>query len=143
MSKLVCRNTRALTGATVTQAHLWARPRRSARYGFPTACTVQMHQPQGSLTLHLVCLLLQLGCQGFQLRHPKLLFPLPIMVCATSVVNQVTLPGTAIRIRTRINWPFPQLAVEVTSLATTMPGLMVVFMPTTLISMKLRTSLLL
>ena len=100
-----------------------------------------MHLPQGSLMLHLVCLLLQLGCQGFQLRHPKLLFPLPIMACATSVVNQVTVLGIAFRIR--INWPFQQLAVVTTSPATTMLSLMVVLMPTTLISMKLRTSLLL
>ena len=91
--------------------------------------------------LHLVCLLLQLGSQDFQLHHHKLLFPLPIMVCATSVVNQVTLPGTAIRIR--INWPFQQLAVVTTSPATTMLSLMVVLMPTTLISTKLKTSLLL
>ena len=91
--------------------------------------------------LHLVCRLLQLGSRGFQLHHPKLLFPLPIMVCATSVVNQVTVPGTAIRIR--INLPFPQLAVVTTSPATTMLSLMVVLMPTTLISAKLKTSLLL
>ena len=136
MSKLVCRNTRALTGATVTWSHLRARPRRSVGYGFPTACTSQLHLLQDSPMLHRVCLPHQLGSQGFQLHHPKLLFPLPIMVCATSVANLVTLPGTAIRIRTRINWPFPQLAVEATSLATTMPSLMVVFMPTTLISMK-------
>src|SRR3954468_7540328 len=106
MSKLVCRNTRALTRAAVTWAHLRARPRRSGGYGFPTACTSRMHLPQGSPMLHLVCLLLLLGSQDFQLHHPKLLFPLPIMVCATSVVNQVTLPGTAIRIRIRISWPF-------------------------------------
>ena len=141
MSKLVCRNTRALTGATVTRAHLRARPHRSVRYGSRTACTVQMHLPQGRPMLHLVCLLLQLGSQDFQLHHHKLLFPLPIMVSATSVVSQVTVPETAIRIR--INWPFPQLAVETTSLTTTMSGLMVVFMPTTLISTKLKTSLLL
>ena len=90
-----------------------------------------MHLPQGSLTLHLVCLLLQLGSQGFQLRHPKLLFPLPIMAFATSVVNQVTVLGIAIR--TRINWPSQQLVMETTSPATTMPSLMVEFMPTTLI----------
>ena len=90
--------------------------------------------------LHLVCLLLQLDSQGFQLHYPKLLFPLPIMVSAKSVVSQVTVPETAIRIR--INWPFPQLAVETTNFATTMPGIMVVFMPTTLILMKLKTSLL-
>ena len=91
--------------------------------------------------LHLVCPHHHLGSQDFQLHHPKLLFPLPIMVCATSVVNQVIVPGTAIR--TRISWHFPQLAVEATNPATTMPSLMVVFMPTTLISMKLKTSLLL
>ena len=90
--------------------------------------------------LHLVCLLLQLGSQYFQLHHHKLLFPLPIMVSTISVVSQVTMPETAIRIR--INWPFPQLVVEATSLAITMPSLMVVFMPTTLISMKFWTSLL-
>ena len=116
MSKLVCRNTRALTGATVTRAHLRARPRRSARYGFPTACTSRMHLPQGRPMLHLVCLLLQLGSQDFQLHHHKLLFPLPIMVSATSVVSQVTVLGIAIR--TRINWPSQQLAVEATSPAT-------------------------
>ena len=81
--------------------------------------------------LHLVCLLLQLGRQDFQLHHHKLLFPLLIMVSATSVVNQVTVLGIAFRIR--IDWPFPPLAVETTSPATTMPSLMVVFMPTTLI----------
>ena len=86
--------------------------------------------------LHRVCLLHQLGSQDFQLHHHKLLSPLPIMVYATSVANVITLPGTAIRIRTIINWPFPQLALEATSLATTMPSLMVMFMPTTLISMK-------
>src|SRR3954470_3261445 len=127
MSKLVCRNTRALTGAAVTRACLRARPRRSARYGFPTACTSRMHLHQGSPMLHLVCLLLMLGSQDFQLHHPKLLFPLPIMVCATSVANQVTVLGIAIR----INWPFLQLAVETTRTATTMPSLMVVFTPTT------------
>ena len=136
MSKLVCRNTRALTGAIVTRAHLRARPHRSVRYGSRTACTVQMHLPQGRHMLHLVCLHHHLGSQDFQLHRPKRLFPLPIMVCATSVANLVTLPRTAIRIRTRINWPFPQLAVEATSLAITMPSLMVVFMPTTLISVK-------
>ena len=139
MSKLVCRNTKALTGATMTRAHLRVRPRRSARYGFPTACTSRMHLPQGRAMLHLVCLLLQLGCQGFQLRHPKLLFPLPIMVCASGVVNQDTVLGNATR--TRINWPSLQLAVEATSPVTTMPSLMVVLMPTALISMKLKTSL--
>ena len=91
--------------------------------------------------LHLVCLHHHLSSQDFQLHHPKLLFPLPIMVCATSVDNQVTVLGIAIR--TRINWPSQQLAVEATSLATTVPSLMVVFMPTTLISTKLKTSLLL
>ena len=73
--------------------------------------------------------------------HPEHLFPLPIMVCATSVDNQVTVPGTAIRIR--INLPCLQLAVVTTSPATTMLSLMVVLMPTTLISTKLKTSLLL
>ena len=84
--------------------------------------------------LHLVCLLLQLGSQGFQHHHPELLLPLPIMVCASGVVNQDTVLENATR--TRINWPFQQLAMEATSLATTLPSLMVVFMPTTLISMK-------
>src|SRR3954465_11936932 len=98
MSKLVCRNTRAHTGAAVTRAHLRARPRRSAGYGFPTACTSRMHLPQGSPMLHLVCLLLLLGSQGFQLHHPKLLFPLPIVACATSGArdcnqNQLALPA--------------------------------------------------
>ena len=69
------------------------------------------------------------------------LIAIPTMVCATSVVNQVTVPGTAIRIR--INWPFTQLAVVTTSPAATMLSLMVVLMPTTLISTKLKTSLLL
>ena len=91
--------------------------------------------------LDLVCLHHHLGSQDFQLHHPKLQFQLPIMVCATSVDNQVTVPGTAIRIR--INWPFQQLAVVTTSPATTMLSLMVVLMPTTLISAKLKTSLLL
>ena len=116
-------------------------PRRSARYGFPTACTSRMHLPQGRPMMHLLCLLLQLGSQDFQLHHHKLLFPLPIMVSATSVVSQVIVLGIAIR--TRINWPSPQLAVEATSLTTTVPSLMVVFMPTMLISTKLKTSLLL
>ena len=90
-----------------------------------------MHLPQGSLTLHLVCLLLQLGSQGFQLHHPELLLPLPIMVCALGVVSQDTVLGNATR--TRINWPFQQLVVVTTSPATTMPSLMAVFMPTMLI----------
>ena len=141
MSKLVCRNTRALTGATVTRAHLRARPHRSVRYGSRTACIVQMHLLPGNLMLHRVCLLHHLSSQSYQLPHLGLLFPLPIMVCASSVVNRVTLPGTAIR--TRINWPFQQLAVVTTSPATTMLSLMVVLMPTTLISTKLKTSLLL
>ena len=131
MSKLVCRNTRALTGATVTRAHLRAHPRRSVRYGFPTACTSQLHLPQGSPILHLVCLLHQLGSQGFQLHHPELLLPLPIMVCASGVVSQDTVLGNATRIR--INWPFQPLAVGTTRPATTLPSLMAVFMPTTLI----------
>ena len=91
--------------------------------------------------LHLVCRLHHLSSQGFQLHLPELPFPLSIMVCATSVVNQVTLPGTSFR--TRINWPSLQLAVEAINLATTIPGLMVVFMATTLTSMKLKTNLLL
>ena len=91
--------------------------------------------------LHLVCLLHHLGSQDFQLHHPKLLFPLPIMVCASGVVNQDTVLENATRIR--INWPFQQLAVVTTSPATTMLSLMVVLMPTTLISAKLKTSLLL
>ena len=141
MSRLVCKNTRALKGTTVTRAHLRARPRRSVRYGSRTTCTVQLHLLQGRPMLHLVCRLHHLGCQDFQLHHPELLFPLPIMVCATSVDNQVTVPGTAIRIR--INLPFQQRAVVTTSPATTMLSLMVVLMPTTLISTKLKTSLLL
>ena len=141
MLRPVCKNTRALKGATVTRAHLRARPRRSVRYGSRTACTVQMHLPQGSLMLHLVCRLLQLGSQGFQLHHPELLLPLPIMVCASGVVSQDTVLGNATR--TRINWPFQQLVVVTTSPATTMLSLMVVLMPTTLISAKLKTSLLL
>ena len=141
MLKLVYRNTRALTGAIVTRAHLRAHPRRSVGYGFPIACTSQLHLLQGSPMLHRVCLPHQLGSRDFQLHHPELLFPLPIMVCATSVDNQVTVPGTAIRIR--INLPFQQRAVVTTSPATTMLSLMVVLMPTTLISTKLKTSLLL
>ena len=131
MSKLVCRNTRALTGATVTWTHLRARLRRSVRSGSQTACTVQMHLLQGSLMLHRVCLLHHLGSQGFQLHHPELPFPLPIMVCASGVVSQDTVLGNATR--TRINWPSLQLAVEAINLATTMPSIMVMFMPTTLI----------
>ena len=141
MPKLVCRNTRALTGAAMTRAHLRALLSRSARYGFPTACTSRMHLPQGRPMLHLVCLHHHLGSQDFQLHHPKLLFPLPIMACASGVVNEDTVLENATR--TRINWPFQQLAVVTTSPATTMPSLMVVFMPTTLISMKLKPSLLL
>src|SRR3954468_25036731 len=106
MSKLVCRNTKALTGAAVTRAHLRARPRRSAGYGFPTACTSRMHLPQGSPMLHLVCLLLLLGSPNFQLHHHKLLFLLPRMVCASGVDNQGTVLGNATR--NRINWPFQQ-----------------------------------
>ena len=141
MSRLVCRNTRALRGATVTRAHLRARPRRSVRYGSRTACTVQMHLPQGRPMLHLVCLHHHLGSQDFQLHHPKLLFPLRMMACASGVVIQGT--GLKNATRTRINWPFQQLAMEATSPAATRPSLMVVFMPTTLISTKLKTSLLL
>ena len=141
MSKLVCRNTRALTGATVTRAHLWARPCRSVGYGFPIACTSQLHLLQGSPMLHLLCRHHELSSQGFQLHLPELLFPLPIMVCATSVDHPITVPGTAIRIR--INLPFQQRAVVTTSPVTTMLSLMVVLMPTTLISTKLKTSLLL
>ena len=100
-----------------------------------------MHLPQGRPMLHLVCLLLQLGSQDFQLHHPKLLFPLRIMACASGVVNQDTVLKNATR--TRINWPFQQLAVVTISPATTMLSLMVVLMPTTLISTKLKTSLLL
>ena len=37
----------------MTRAHLRARPRRSVRYGFPTACTSQLHLPQGRPMLHL------------------------------------------------------------------------------------------
>ena len=81
--------------------------------------------------LHLVYLLLQLGSQDSQLHHHKIMFPLPIMGCASGVDNQGTVLGNATR--TRINWPFQQLAVEITSPAATMPSLMVVFMPTTLI----------
>ena len=81
--------------------------------------------------LHHVCLLLRLGGQDSQLHHHKLLFPLPIMDCASGVDNQDIVLGNATR--TRINWPFQQLAVEATSPAATMPSLMVVFMPTTLI----------
>jgi len=80
---------------------------------------------------HRVCLLHRLGSQSFQLHHPELLFPIPIMVCASGVDNQDTVLENAIK--TRINWPFPQLAVKTISPATTMLGLMVVFMPTTLI----------
>ena len=100
-----------------------------------------MHLPQGSLMLHLVCRLLQLGSRGFQLHHPKLLFLLPRMGCASGADNQGTVLGNATR--NRINWPFQQLAVVTISPATTMLSLMVVLMPTTLISTKLKTSLLL
>ena len=92
--------------------------------------------------LHLVCLLHHLGSQDFQLHHPELLFPLPIMVCATSVVNQGTVLGNATTIRKRASWLCLQLVVTI-SPATTMLSLMVVLMPTTLISTKLKTSLLL
>ena len=100
-----------------------------------------MHLLQGNPMLHRVCLPHQLGSQDFQLHHPELLFPLPIMVCASGVVNQDTVLENATR--TGINWPFQQLAMEATNPAATMPSLMVVFMPTTLISTKLKTSLLL
>ena len=141
MSRLVCRNTRALTGATVTRAHLRARPHRSVRYGSRTACIVQMLLPQSRPMLPLVCLHHRPGSQDFQLHHPKLLFPLRIMACASGVVNQGTVLKNATR--TRINWPFQQLAVVTISPATAMLSLMVVLMPTTLISTKLKTSLLL
>ena len=81
--------------------------------------------------LHRVYLLHLLGNHDFQLHHPELLLPLPIMVCASGVVNQDTVLENATR--TRINWPFQQLVVVTTSPATTMPSPMVVFMPTTLI----------
>src|SRR6266516_3815451 len=68
---------------TVSRAHLRARPRRSVRSGYRTTCTVQMHQLQGSLMSHRVCLLHRLGSQCFLLHHPELLFPLPIMVYAS------------------------------------------------------------
>ena len=100
-----------------------------------------MHLLQDSLMLHRVCLLHHLGSQSFQLHHPELLFPLPIMVCASGVDNQDTVLENAIR--TRINWPSPQLAAEATNPATIMPSLMVEFMLTTWISMKRKTSLLL
>ena len=100
-----------------------------------------MHLLPGNLMLHRVCLLHHLSSQSYQLHHLGLLFPLPIMVCARSVDNQVTVPGTAIRIR--INLPFQQRAVVTTSPAATMLSLMVVLMPTTLITTKLKTSLLL
>ena len=91
--------------------------------------------------LHLVCLLHHLGSQGFQLHHPKLMFLPPRMGCASGADNQGTVLGNATR--DRINWPFQQRAVVTTSPATTMLSLMVVLMPTTLISTKLKTSLLL
>ena len=100
-----------------------------------------MHLPQGSLMLHLVCRLLQLGSRGYQLHHPKLLFLPPRMGCASGADNQGTVLGNATR--NRINWPFQQLAVVTISPATTMLSLMVVLMPTTLISTKLKTCLLL
>ena len=103
-------------------------------------CTVQLHLLQGSPMLHLVCLH-HLGSQDFQLHHFQLLLLLPMMVCASGVATQVT--AVRIALRTRINWHFRQLAVETISPATATPGLMVVFMPTTLISMKLETNLLL
>ena len=91
--------------------------------------------------LHLVCLHHHLSSQDFQLHHPKLLFPLRIMACASRVGNQDTVLENATR--TRINWPFQQPAVVTISPATTMLSLMDVLMPTTLISTKLKTSLLL
>src|SRR6266511_826515 len=134
MSRLVCRNTKVLSGATVRRSHLQARPRKNVRFGYRTACTVRTHRLQGSLMSHRVCLLHRLGNQSFQLHHPELLFPLPIMACASGVENQDTVLENAIR--TRINWPFPQLVAETTNPATIMPSLMVEFMLTTWISMK-------
>src|SRR5215216_988969 len=115
MSRLVCRNTKALSDATVKRAHLWARPRRSVRSGYRTACTVQTRLLQGSLMSHRVCLLHHLGSQSFQLHRLELLFPLPIMVCATSVVNQVTVPGMLSESEstdTSCSWPWKHPAPQ-------------------------------
>lgn len=40
---MVCRNTRALLGTTMTRAHLRVCPCRSVGSGSPIACTVQLH----------------------------------------------------------------------------------------------------
>jgi hypothetical protein len=73
-------------------------------------------------------------------RQPRLITPppqAPVPTPNNGLCYKCGQPGhLATAFRTRINWPFLQLVVEATSLATTMPGLMVVFMPTTLISMK-------
>jgi hypothetical protein len=107
--------------------------------------TIQLYLFQGGLMLHRVYLLYLLCSQGFQDHRQGLLLQHPIMVCASSVANLVTSPGTALYLRT--NWLCRQLdvamPVEATSPATTVLGLMVSIKETTLTSMKLKTSLLL
>ena len=128
--RLVFRNTRDPSGVAVMLAHLRARQRRSVGYGFPTAYIVQLHLHQDSPMLHLVCLLNRRG-SPFGLYHPKLLLPIPMIVCASSVAFRVTTPGTVLRIR--INWLFLLLVVVTINPATTMLDLMVVGRLTTLI----------
>ena len=91
--------------------------------------------------LHLACLLHHLGSRGFQLHRLEFLLPVLRTGCASSVAVQVTVLETAGRIR--ISWHFPQLAVATTRTATsTLSLLMFVVRPTTLIWVKLKTSLL-
>ena len=74
--------------------------------------------------LHLVCLLHQRGSL-FEMYHPKLLLPIPMMVCASDVAAPATLLKSALR--KRASWLYLQLAVTISPI-TTMPDLMVVVM---------------
>ena len=71
--------------------------------------------------LHLVCLLHRRGSL-FELYHPKVLLPIPMMVCDSDVAVQVTLPKSAIR--KRASWLCLQLTIKISPI-TTMPDLMV------------------
>ena len=79
--------------------------------------------------LHLVCLLNRRG-SPFGLYHPKLLLPIPMMVCASSVAFQAIVPGTALKIR--ISWLCLLMLVVTINPATKMLDLMVVGRLTTL-----------
>ncbi|XP_045087380.1 uncharacterized protein [Aegilops tauschii subsp. strangulata] len=83
---------------------------------------IQLHLHQDSPMLHLVCLLHRRGSL-FEMYHPKLPLPIPMMVCASDVAAQVTLPKSAIR--KRVSWLCLQLAITISPI-TTMRDLMVV-----------------